>query len=111
MRALEGAGIFRVWTARRRGRVIGFILFHIHPHLNYRHTLFAFDGGHYLDTTYRDNGWLGIKMWRSAIAALRDLGVRVVMAHDNSQRPLGPFFRRLGFEPRSTIYWKVLDAE
>lgn len=108
MRAAEAAGLFRIWAARKDGMVIGFVMFHIHPHFNYKRTLFAFDSGHYLDPSHRDSDWTGIKMWRSALDALADLGVKVVIAHDNALRPLEPFFLRLGFKLRSRLYWKVL---
>ena len=108
MMAWEQVGIYRVWTARAEGVLAGFIGFQIVPHLNYRHTLFAFDMGHYLSPAYRGKGWAGIKMWATACEALKTLGVKVVIAHDNSVRPLDSFFGRLGFEPRSTLFWKAL---
>ena len=108
MIAWEQAGIYRVWAARAEGALAGFIGFQIVPHLNYRHTLFAFDMGHYLSPAYRGKGWAGIKMWATACEALKTLGVKVVIAHDNSVRPLDSFFGRLGFEPRSTLFWKKL---
>jgi Acetyltransferase (GNAT) family len=107
MRVLEQAGLFRVWTATENGRLVGFILFHIQPHLFHHRTLFAIDAGHYLDPSYRVISWTGIKMWRSAIAALKELGVKVIVSHDSPSRPLSAFFRRLGFVPRSTLFWWV----
>lgn len=105
---LEGHGMFRAWAARDGGLLIGFILWHTVPHLNYRTTLFAIDGGHYLDPLSRGADWTGVKMWRKCLEALSEMGVKVVMAHDNMLRPLGPFFARLGFEPRSQIFWKAI---
>ena len=109
MIACEAQGIFRVWAARQGGQVVGLVMLWIMPHLNYRSTLFAFDAGHYLVPDLRDgHRWSGVRMWRGLIDALRELGVKVLLAHDNAQRPLGPFFKRLGFEPRSTNYWLAL---
>lgn len=109
MTALEEAGRFRVWACRVDGALAGFVSFHVVTHQNYRGTLFAIDGGHYLNPAFRGNGRVGYRMWRSATAALKELGVRIVLAHDNAARPLIPFFLGLGFEPRSVVYWKVLD--
>jgi hypothetical protein len=47
-------------------------------------------------------------MWKTALLALKGLGVTVVMSHDNIRHPLMPFFLGLGFKPMGTIYQKVL---
>lgn len=109
MITMEKAGVFRVWVARsENGLLIGFIGFNVTPHLSYRTTLFAYDAGHYLTPAYRDKGWTGVKMWRTALVGLKKLGVKVVISHDNSLRPLTVFFKRLGFVPMSTTYWKMI---
>ena len=103
--ANEASGRFKVWAARVDGTLAGFVSFHIYPHLAYRHTLVAIDGGHYLAAEYRDNGRIGWRMWKSAGAALKREGVKIAMLHDNAMRPLMPFFLALGAEPRSTMFW------
>ena len=108
MAALEKMGLHRVWVARDDGALAGLIGFYIQPHINYRSTLFAFDNGHYLSPPYRDKDWAGIKMWRAACDALRGMGVKIVVGHDNVVHPLDPFFKRLDFQPRSTLFWRVL---
>lgn len=106
---LEEQGMFRVWAARNdSGTLIGLIEFQIMPHLNYKSTLFAFDMGHFLDPVYRGEGWVGVKMWRSALCALKEIGVKVCIAHDNESHPLAPLFARLEFEPQGGFYWKAL---
>lgn len=106
---LEKQGLFRVWAARNEsGTLIGFIEFQIMPHLNYKSTLFAFDMGHFLDPVYRGEGWVGVKMWRSALCALKDLDVKVCIAHDSVTHSLEAFWLRLGFEKQSDVYWRVL---
>lgn len=86
----------------------GFVSFHLQPHVFYRTTLFAVDAGHYLSPGFRDNSRIGFRMWRTAVAALEERGVKVIMAHDNADRPLMPFFLALGFHPRSTMFWKII---
>jgi acetyltransferase (GNAT) family protein len=106
---LEKAGIFRVWSVRVTGTLAGFILFHVQPHIFCRTTLFAIEVGHFLGPAFRGNGRVGYHMWKSALVALKDEGAKVVWAHDNASRPLLPFFLQLGFEPRSTMFWKVIE--
>lgn len=106
---MEAEGAYRLWTARVDGTLAGFISFFIGPHHNYADTLSALDGGHYLSPAYRDTpGRVGLHMWKSAELGLRALGVRYVMAHDG-QRSLLPFLLHLGYHPRATLYWKLLD--
>lgn len=108
MLALEDAGQLKIWTARAERTLVGFIGFQVFPHMHHRSTLFAFDVGHFLSPEFRDNGRLGFRMWRTAETALKAEGVKVIMAHDNADRPLLPFFLALGYEPRSTLFMKVI---
>lgn len=104
-------GKIAIWTAHVEETLAGFIMFYLTPHLFYKSTLMAMDGGHYLAPGFRGAGRLGYAMWRSAGVALEERGVKVIMAHDNAARPLLPFFLALGYEPRSTIFWKILGDE
>jgi len=103
----DRAGAYAVWTVHVAGTLAGFVSFYLQPHLFHRTVLAAIDAGHYLSPTFRDQGRIGYRLWKTAIAALEERGVKYIMAHDNSLRPLLPFFLALGFEPRSTIFWKV----
>jgi hypothetical protein len=106
---MEASGLYRLWAVRVEGTLAGFISFFVMPHHNYRGVLMAMDAGHYLATCYRDTpGRLGLRMWKTAEVALRELGVRYIMAHDG-QRSLLPFLLHLGYHPRATLYWKWLD--
>jgi len=104
---LEAGGCYRLWAARVDGTLAGFISFFLMPHHNYRSLLMAQDGGSYIAPQFRGKGMVGFRMWRSAEPALRKLGVRYIMAHDG-QRPLLPFMLALGYEPRGTLFWKIL---
>jgi len=109
LKRLECEGVYKIWTARVDGTLAGFISFFIQPHHNYKSTLMGFDAGHFLSPAYRNSpGRVGFKMWRTAEAGLRAIGVAQVMIHDNAARPLLPFFLGMGYTPRSVIYWKSL---
>ena len=105
---MEEAGRYRVWAARSGDTLAGFIAWHIIPHLNHRSTLFAITDVHCLAPAFRDKDRLGLRMWRSCEPALRDLGVKIVMPHDDIERSLLPFFLALGYRPMMTIFSKVL---
>lgn len=109
MIALEDAGIFRCWCARDGAVIVGFVQFHLVHHLSFKGNLFALDSGHYLDPSLCENAaWVYVKLWRTVEPALRELGVKVILAHDNRLQPMESFFRRLGYEARATNYCKVL---
>lgn len=106
---LAELGIYRTWTAHSGKLLVGWIGFYVQPHLHYSTTLFAADDGYYLDPAFRGKGWTGYKLWATALPALKELGVKVVLGHTNaSERPADPIFRRLGFGAWGTLYGKVL---
>ena len=107
MRELEKLGAYKIWAARLDGLLVGFIEFTIATTMHHRSTLYACDGGHFVHPSNCDI-WTLSKMWRSAEAALLDLGVKVVMAHDNPHRPLPAFFRRLGYRAGGSLFYKVI---
>lgn len=98
---------YRMWAAHQDGLLIGFIEFHLGPTFHNRSMLYAQDGGHFLAPEFRDV-FTFLKMWRTAEEALRELGVQVILAHDNDVRPVAPVFKRLCYQPVGTVYLKVL---
>jgi hypothetical protein len=98
---------YRMWAAHKEGLLIGFIEFHLGPTFHNKIMLYAQDGGYYLTPEFRDV-FVYLKMWRTAENALRDLGVQVILAHDNVVRPVAPIFKRLGYDPVGVAYLKIL---
>jgi len=105
----EAQGIYKLWVARVDGTLAGYISFNLMTHPSYKGMLFAFDQGHFLAPAFRDNpGRIGYNMWKRVVPRLKELGVKAIWAHDNFERPLLPFFLALGYEPRGTMFTKVL---
>lgn len=105
---LEANNIFRVWAARGGERVIGYIPWHIMPPINHGRTPTAYSGDHYLSPKYRNSEWLGVRMWRECLDALRLGGIMLVVTQDSVHRSMEPMFRRLGFELTGNHYAMVL---
>jgi len=104
--------LYRVWVARVDGTMAGFITWLIQPHFLHRNTLFGVDQGHYLAPAFRDtSSMVGMRMWRSAKRALKELGVEVVFTHDNALRPLSPFFLAIGARPFSAMWYIDLRGD
>jgi hypothetical protein len=109
MAAMEARGEYRIWACYVEGTLAGYIAFEIHPHLDYKDTLFAFTPQHFVSPAYRDTAeMLGWRMWRSAMPALRKLGVRFLMSHDSSKRSLLPFMLAMDARPIGCVYLKEL---
>ena len=108
----EQAGIYRVWAARVNGTLAGFVSFYVRPWPYNRRVLVAIDGGHFLAPAFRaTSSMVGIRMWRSAIAALKKEEVELAFLHDNSLRPLSPFFLAVGARPFSSMWFLDLRDE
>jgi len=109
MAAMEARGEYRIWACHVEGTLAGYIAFLIQPHLDYKGLLFAFTPQHYLSSAFRDkHELLGWRMWKSAMPALRELGVRFLMSHDSSKRSLLPFMLALDARPIGCVYLKEL---
>lgn len=108
----EQIGVYRVWAARVNGTLAGFMSFYVKTHPHFKTTLVAIDGGYYLAPGFRDTtSMVGIRMWRSATAALKKEGVQMGFLHDNALRPLSPFLLAIGARPFSSMWFLDLRDE
>jgi GNAT superfamily N-acetyltransferase len=110
--ALYDSGMFRCWTARCNGLLVGYIAFFIQPHLHYRKTLTAVEDLFMLSAPYR-KGTNGVRLFTTAIDALREVGVKRVILHTKKhfqaeRGGLDKLFTRLGFEATDIIYSRML---
>lgn len=105
---LEELGIFKLFTARDEGRLVGYVAWIIAHHLHYRTLLFAHDDAFFLHREYRRGGE-GIKLFEFCENALREMGVKRLACHEKIRFPLGPFFIRLGFRNVERNWFKDLE--
>jgi len=114
---LEAAGRLHVLTARLRGRLVGYVVTIVQPHLHYAGTLFGTFDLFYLLPELR-RGWRGVQMFRAAERSLRARGVRVLQAGTKIHAsPLtgksldaGPIFEFLGWVQTERVYRKLLES-
>jgi GNAT superfamily N-acetyltransferase len=109
---LGDVGQFRVWAAKDGKTLVGYVGFFVQPHIHYQNTLTAVEDLFLLSAPYRKGG-NGLKMFSTAIDALRELGVKRVILHskvhfEKERGGLGRFFQRLGFEHTDNIYSRML---
>lgn len=112
---LEDAGLFRVWAGRTEtGLLVAYLAFFVQPHLHYKSTLTAVEDLFMLSAPYR-RGMVGVRLFTTALEALRALGVQRVILHDkthfSAERAGGGLeilFNRLGFCQTDRIWSKIL---
>ena len=112
---LEDAGLFRVWAGRTEtGLLVAYLAFFVQPHLHYKSTLTAVEDLFMLSAPYR-RGMSGVRLFTTALEALRALGVIRVILHDkthfSAERAGGGLeilFNRLGFCQTDRIWSKIL---
>jgi hypothetical protein len=109
---LEARGQCKVFTVRVQGRLAGYSIWFVRPHLHYKSTLHGMGDVFYLDPEYRQ-GPTGYLMFVRALAALKALGVvkvgiseKLHMRHKDTT--IGTIFERLGFEAVEMFYTKML---
>lgn len=108
---LEDLGLFRIWAARDDKNLAGYIGWFTQPHLHYKSTLTAVEDLFLLSAPYR-RGLNGYRMFTTALAALRELGVKRVMlntkVHFEAERGgLGKLFSRLGFVHTDEVWSRM----
>lgn len=109
--AIERAGQLRLYTARRDGALIGYVIFFVRFNLHYRHSLQAVQDVVFVAPEHRTTG-VGRGLLRFAGDALGAERVQVVIHHAKHAHPeLGQLLEAEGYEPIETLYAKRLDQE
>lgn len=106
----EQAGRLGIVAARHEGKLVGYVVVIMGPHLHHASTNWGQFDGFWLDPDYR-KGPSGYRMLRGAVAAARKKGVKVLtvpvpQAFENGR--LNNLFKRMGFGAPETLFRKVL---
>ena len=106
----EGMGMLSIVAARDEGKLVGYVVILMGPHLHHASTMWAQFDGFWLDPAYR-KGVSGFRMLRGAVAAVRKKGAKVIcvpVAQGFANGRVNRLFDRLGFTPSEILYRKVL---
>lgn len=109
-RKLREDGIMHTYTARHEGDLVGYVVYFVKSHINYKSTLFATGHIFYVDPDYRGED-IGRRLFEGSEAKLREMGVGVVQQHCKLHDGLaiaGDIFESLGYEATDKVYAKVL---
>lgn len=94
---LQACGQLSVIVTRELGRVIGYYLSIIRPHLHYRTTLHAFTDVYYV-LPHKRKGKCGIQMIEAAMAEWKRRGVKKAFTATKLALDMTPVFEHLGWE-------------
>jgi L-amino acid N-acyltransferase YncA len=104
-RALEARGQLQIVVARDDGRMIGYILSVIRPHLHYADVLTGYEDAYFLTKPHR-RGMTGVNLIREAVRHMKAAGVRKVFFMTKAALDMGRIFERLGFTKTDIVYSK-----
>lgn len=100
------AGIVRIFTARIDGKLIGYQVFFVMPHLHSRHSLQATQDIIFIDREYR-KGLTGYKFIKFCSDKLISDGVQVIYQHISAHHDFGPVLKRMGYELVDLVYGRL----
>lgn len=109
---LVGLGMFRVYTARVGGALVGYLAVIVSRSMHYKSALYANQDVLYVDPRYRGSR-VGVRLIQYAHRALAADGVTVFFQHVKHREDLniGPLLKRLGYEPIDDIWGIRLDRK
>lgn len=103
---LEDCGMLRIFTARDEGKLIGYFVSMVMPHLHYSSCIYAMNDILYVDPEYRGTT-LAYRLFKGAIKDLKEnSNTDVMMIHMKVKHPFKGLLTKLGFE-QTEENWEV----
>lgn len=106
--ALQETGMLVLVTARSSGKLVGFVIYHIFPHLHHRSKINAACDTLAVNTRYRSLG-IGRALMEHAEPILKKLEVNYVTHQFRTCYKSKPLFPKLGYKLIEQGYLKELD--
>lgn len=108
-RRIDAEGLLSVTTAREEGKLVGYQVYIVTPHLHYKSSLTALSDVLYLAPEHRQ-GTTGIRLMKAAEEALVKRGVQKVVQNVKLKNDWGLILERMGYSPIERIYAKMLKG-
>ena len=99
--------MLHITTVRDQGRLVGYCVCVIRPHLHYRQSLTAINDIFYIHPDYRQ-GMTGVKMFKAVEKFLNKRGVQRVVMNTKLHQDVGLIFERLGYRETERIFTKLI---
>lgn len=104
-RTLEDAGLLLIVTARDEGKLIGYHVTIVRPHLHYKHSLTGYADMYFMHPHYRQ-GMTGVRLFKFVEQVLRDMGVDRIYQGTKLHKDMGRLFERLGYKETERLFVK-----
>lgn len=106
---LERQGILHIVTVRDMGKLVGYHIALVTPHLHYKSTLHAITDIYFLLPEYRQ-GRIGIKLFQFVEQDLRARGVKRLLTSNKLHLDIGKIFDYLGYKEVERLYSKYIGS-
>lgn len=106
-RKVEEADALVLMTVRDEGKLIGYFVFFVQPHMHYSEDVFAVTDALYLDQGYRHSD-VSISMFIEAEEFLRQSGVSVIKVSMKTHAPFDSLCEAMGYFNVERIYSKYI---
>lgn len=103
---LERFGMVHVVVARSLGKMVGYHVAFVRPHLHYRSTLSALVDIYFISPECR--GGSGIKLFRFVEASLKQRGVKKIFTACKLHKDISGLLTHLGYTEHERLYTKVI---
>jgi hypothetical protein len=106
---MDANGALHVVSARCAGKIIGYWLLIIRPHLHYADSLTAFTDVYFMDQAFR-KGLVFCRMNRFVEKTLKARGVQKIFTATKKHKDLGKLFEFMGYQETETVYTKLIGG-
>jgi GNAT superfamily N-acetyltransferase len=105
--AFADSGALHIVTAREAGKIVGYHISIVRPHLHYKNDLHGFTDVYYISPAFRQ-GWVGVKLFKYVEKTLKARGVKKIFSGTKLHLDMGPIFERMGWRETERLFSKVL---
>lgn len=105
--AFADAGALHIVTAREAGKIVGYLINIVRPHLHYKNDLHGFADVYYIQPEHRQ-GWAGVKLFKYAEKTLEARGVKKLFMGTKLHLDMSRLFERMGWHETERLFTKVL---
>lgn len=107
---LQDHGFIHLQTARVDGKLVGYILFHVGPHLQFKQIICATHMSMFIHPEYR-GGSLFFELMAAAEAELKENNVDAILMHSVAMNDIGRLYKHLDYDIAETFYLKKLRSD
>ena len=104
------SGQMHVVTARCDGKLIGYHVSIVRPHLHYKSSLSSYTDLYFIHPDYR-KGMTGVNLFRFTEKSLKQRGVQKMFTGTKLSLDMGRIFERLGWRETERLYTKVIKDD